>query len=1032
MALLEVEDTISQHIKAQFPSIYESEDSQLFINFAKAYYEWLEQSGQVIGQSRDQLKQIDIDQTTSQFIEHFKKTYLFSIPEETTVDFPFLIKHILDLYRSKGSQRALELFFKLVYNKNVELYLPGEHIFSTSAAEYVRPRYVEVYEASSIILESFLGKKITGGRSGATAYVSAIVETRGRNPDRQDYVVRSDERHDAGIIHVLFLEDLVGDFERDELVGNDLYSVRTNGSLSDLSFSFSGPNFEVGQQLTVEQQNGEAVPGVVEVTSLRNASGIPDFTLNTGGSGYSINNLYSNVVISEQLLTVKNVRNTEGNAVNYLDSEAAGDTIVFEDTLLNGRVILEQDFVTEVTRRPATFDVYEQIVYPRMDIEFAGGTTVFANTVAAGKIIRLYDVDNKTVLGNGVVSSVVDTTPNNSFTRTGSLVIFVTEGTFGVKDRIKFESEVILTEDDDQLLYEDSSGSDSRVLQEEYNIQLEDGTGTLISEESSTDIRVADENYRLYIDGDLTKYSYIQDSTNNYVTSTFIGSDTFKSDSSQLVLGMISNTGTIIPVAQSFVRGLTSNTIGDVTGNRSPSSTANIEITRADSIQSITFNTDFITQGLYDTSLSATEFGFTKSSTANVANVLFEALTMVTDDFGAIGEIRVDSTGADYTADPIVLSQTKFLDGLLGTDVQLKYQNKALAGDEDFQINEILRQTQNVESQTLTFTNFSDTNTASFSVDDGVVQVVNSSVNTYAIVSEVVNSTALTLTDIRSINSESIVVATGHNVVFTANDVSQIGISSPVSANTVTSSNVYVNNLVVGKVLSANSSNNSINMQMFSKGSFRTTEGLDGRLQSNNNSKSAEIISIASADADQFINFDSENILGRNAKINSPVEEGTGLINSIRVKSSGYGFDQGADVILRDVNNVLLLANATAVSNGTGIGLPFNRTDTGFLSSDQSFLHDNDFYQVYSYQVLSEFPLDKYQRLLKEVIHTAGYKLFGKVQVTPILNISNNLDDGYTLFEDGDYALQEDGVYKFSRETTANNVTIIETTITQS
>jgi len=36
---------------------------------------------------------------------------------------------------------------------------------------------------------------------------------------------------------------------------------------------------------------------------------------------------------------------------------------------------------------------------------------------------------------------------------------------------------------------------------------------------------------------------------------------------------------------------------------------------------------------------------------------------------------------------------------------------------------------------------------------------------------------------------------------------------------------------------------------------------------------------------------------------------------------------------------------------------------------------------------LSEFELNKYERILKEVVHTAGYKLFGR----PVVDTFNNV-----------------------------------------
>ena len=108
------------------------------------------------------------------------------------------------------------------------------------------------------------------------------------------------------------------------------------------------------------------------------------------------------------------------------------------------------------------------------------------------------------------------------------------------------------------------------------------------------------------------------------------------------------------------------------------------------------------------------------------------------------------------------------------------------------------------------------------------------------------------------------------------------------------------------------------------------------------------------------------------------------MIKAVSIVESGYNFDTGREFILRSTTTgELLEANGLVVSQGTGKGKGFHQTDTGFVSDPENFIHDNNFYQAYSYQVLSEFSLDKYEKLLKEVIHTAGFKLFGKVVLTP-------------------------------------------------
>ena len=70
-----IEDKLSLFIKEQFPAFY-SEDGETFRIFLKAYYEFLEQTGNSLDFSRNLLEYHDVDHTTDVFLDHFKKTYL--------------------------------------------------------------------------------------------------------------------------------------------------------------------------------------------------------------------------------------------------------------------------------------------------------------------------------------------------------------------------------------------------------------------------------------------------------------------------------------------------------------------------------------------------------------------------------------------------------------------------------------------------------------------------------------------------------------------------------------------------------------------------------------------------------------------------------------------------------------------------------------------------------------------------------------------------------------------------------------------
>ena len=236
---MSIEKFVSPFVPQQFPALYK-ENGPNFIAFVQAYYEWLERSDQTVGHARRLLDYADIDTTTSEFIEYFKNTYISSIPEAVISDKRLLVKHILDLYRSKGTPRAYALLFRMVFNEEIELYIPGDYVFKPSDNRWYVPRYIEV--TSNPNLNDLIDTEIRNS-AGATAVVESFVTkiVNGRT------------------INVLEVSNVRGKLKN----GDRIYQSRANGSitindgltiigsLSGISITQGGVGFNVGDYVDV-------------------------------------------------------------------------------------------------------------------------------------------------------------------------------------------------------------------------------------------------------------------------------------------------------------------------------------------------------------------------------------------------------------------------------------------------------------------------------------------------------------------------------------------------------------------------------------------------------------------------------------------------------------------------------------------------------------------------------------------------------------------------------------------------------------
>ena len=287
MRTYQVEKSISNFVKAQFPLFY-NEEGPDFILFVKAYYEWLESEGQPILEAREIFDYRDIDTTIETFLEHFQKKYLYGIPFNIIANKRLLLKHILDVYRSKGNIQCYRLLFKLIYNEDVDIYLPGVDILRVSDGVWMEPKYLEI--SNSEKSKSYIGKTVIGLTSKTIAVVENVVK----------------ENFNNDIISILSLSNLTpkgGNFivgERIIEYGISVDSIQISsapvvlGSLDSLTIINGGQNFTIGDVIKIAHtdiSNGSVISsgidGILKVTGLSTGQGALKFDVQDGGFGYT-------------------------------------------------------------------------------------------------------------------------------------------------------------------------------------------------------------------------------------------------------------------------------------------------------------------------------------------------------------------------------------------------------------------------------------------------------------------------------------------------------------------------------------------------------------------------------------------------------------------------------------------------------------------------------------------------------------------------------------------------------------------------
>ena len=118
-----------------------------FVLFLQAYYEWLEQTGNLEDVTKNLLNYRDIDETTSEFINYFQNDFLPYFPpasEWTATNQANVIKFAREMYRTKGTPASYKFLFRVLYNSDVDIFNTKELVIKASAGTWYIPVYLNL------------------------------------------------------------------------------------------------------------------------------------------------------------------------------------------------------------------------------------------------------------------------------------------------------------------------------------------------------------------------------------------------------------------------------------------------------------------------------------------------------------------------------------------------------------------------------------------------------------------------------------------------------------------------------------------------------------------------------------------------------------------------------------------------------------------------------------------------------------------------------------------------------------------------
>lgn len=687
---MEIDKFISNIVETQFPDFYQAEGSN-FIAFVRAYYEWMEQEGYVTNASKNLLDYSDIDKTLDEFVTSFKNKYLVDFPSITAADRRFMIKNIKDFYQSKGSTRGIQLLFRLLFDDDIDVYVPGRDILKPSDGIWKIPNYIEVEH--NIRSSTFVGKKIYGSISEAEAFVESV------------YTKVINNR----LIDIITISGLRGNFIYDEVVtdnGNFFNAPKVIGSLTSILITDGGANNRVGDVYDVyTSTNGKG--GKARVTAVEDGTGRVIFTLVDGGSGYS--NALGQVHVSEKVFTTSN------------------------------RTPNSHYFIYETVKQPLTtvsFSIAPSGSYTNVGALYH--TNMYgwsgATTVATGRVVAIPSAANTFIInvltGNFSLASDIKTESNaitfSGYSLTNSTASGIVTGSNSTAVGLHDITNTFYG--NGAFIVANTGIASSNIVANTVTVSSGAGAGFDIGSLSDTEV--------LFLFTD-------------FIGGNNVGAIPYLN---MIISGSNSNTGLLTGTA-SITTSTATNAVTGVGGTVFTTqlivgsglyTSSNVFIGTVNSITNDTnlvlANNALLSQTTATYKYNVGQYGFPKDPGIGYNNYINDALSSNVFTIGTIASLKAVNPGSNYNITPFVLVRNDFIAGYNRKNIILELNNKTGS----FAIGDSLQQSFTVPTLTIGY----NANSGLFTSGEGITQS-NGIANSFATINSISTATStMVLTNI--------------------------------------------------------------------------------------------------------------------------------------------------------------------------------------------------------------------------------------------------------------------------------------------
>lgn len=1071
----DIENIISTFVESQFPEFYREEGSR-FIEFLRQYYKWLESENQAINASRSLFNTRDIDRTKEEFLVYFKEKYFQQLPYQLQADKRLLTKFATDLYNVKGSARGIELVLRGIFNEEATVRYPGDDIFRLSDGEWIRPLYLELSvsdrtkgfvnkeiagfnSGAKAFLEVLVRRRINtkvidvaylsnvrgNFQTGEIITLSSntIVENAptvigslteldvlngGANFQVGDVFNILSSNGKQGKARVSSVEDKAGTitfiFDSSLEDGGWGYTVNTEPSISSKVLILKNQyntntdinvfsRFEEVQQILANVAYSSASPNnsgftVGSTVENYNANG----TVNASAiivSSVASNSTTGYIVVSPQVGNIAAIDTTfslKGNTTtavitSYVNRSVTANVIGSNST--NYTIIFNA--ATEVSSGD---DVINSIDHPFTNNQLVLYKTPIGNTAVGGLTDNtVYYVSNTTntsfQLTTSYGGSALDLTAKGT-TENGH-IIQTTTGYLGVANIVGVSFLVTpyanitgLTTNTTAVIANVSSGTDA-----DFSIGgITDTETVLLNPDFLYGNNTGNVPYQsILLNGLNSNLSYFGTDV------TFNPSTDVNSTDDTIAISSAGNYSANVPVlyivnsGNTAVSPLVSNTVYYV--DAANSTHVSLKDSKTGSKLELVVGSNETGHHLIGPLLETSTgdqgntvlyrgFGFPKYPNGHMDSVILDCLRFVSANIGSIASLTSINPGSDYNVDPFVAVVEPLTYGYHRRDYLMGLSNTVGA----FVTGEQIEQDISTPTVILTVSNWNTSGSANggspvnYEVPEYVYQEYDGDIQAYGFVREAGVSSGSGTVKLANVVGTFITTSNNSTYVYSRTTASTANVEL-VSNSTDTSR--------ARALVKAGSNTSILKLKRINlENTFVTGSPIVGRTSG------------ATANVSSIFEDGSSEFIGVNANIVANAATSNGVVTALEVFDSGFGYVDNETVTLSKAGSAFqVTAAAQLIKQGQGEG--FFLSTKSFLDADKK-IHDNEYYQEFSYDIETKIPFEQYFDVLKQLAHVAGTRAFGSVISLSVIDTEMNISSEVSLEESpGSYVHSYTGTF---------------------